>query len=200
MSHTCVTLLKPGKPCSYKAKIGCEFCGIHQHKIKIRTTSTDREVVEPLEEEIESIEPKKLVIKRKKAVRHSGIKTVDEFLMEDPGRSVWSVILEQNRYDKNLLIRALDGEITKKEFKELSSERLKGQWNWGMESFNIRLSKYLCKHSCTYCYIGPMFKRWGRICETPDIEDLMPTDPKLVRKSWTKASSMGRKVIFPIFI
>jgi hypothetical protein len=124
------------------------------------------------------------------------MKTVEELLAEDPERSVWSVILEQNRYDKNLLASVLDGEIPKKEFKERASERLKGQWNWGMASYNIRLSKYLCKHACTYCYIGPMFKRWGRLCETPDIEDLMPTDPKNVRKSWTRSSPSGRKVYF----
>jgi hypothetical protein len=124
------------------------------------------------------------------------MKTVEELLTEDPERSVWSVILEQNRYDKNLLANVLDGEIPKKEFKDRASERLKGQWQWGMASYNIRLSKYLCKHACTYCYIGPMFKRWGRICETPDIEDMMPTDPKNVRKSWSQSSPSGRKLYF----
>lgn len=93
--------------------------------------------------------------------------------------------------------RLVDGEINKSLFKELKSERLQGQWQFGMESYNIRAPKFLCKHACTYCYIGPMFARFGRQCQKVDMEDIMPTDPKLVRHSWTRVTQSGnRKMIF----
>lgn len=108
----------------------------------------------------------------------------------------WSHLLEQNRYDKEVLKKLMNRQIDRKDFKSQLSERMKGQWNWSMESYNIRASKYACKNKCVYCYIGPMFARWGRPCEVLDIEDMMPVDVKKVNHSWTHVQENQRKVIF----
>ena len=114
-------------------------------------------------------------------------------LLADPKRSVRDVILEQNRADKDLLHKLVAGEITRKQFKAQTSERLVGQWQWGFCSHNIRDSKYLCKHGCKYCYIGPMFARFGRNCIQTAMEDLMPVDKSKV----SNVSPYGRLVAMP---
>ena len=108
----------------------------------------------------------------------------------------WEIILEQNWYDKEVLKKLMSHQIDRKDFKGQLSERMKGQWNWSMESYNIRASKYACKNKCVYCYIGPMFARWGRPCEVLDIEEMMPVDVKKVNHSWTRVPEYQRKVIF----
>ena len=132
-------------------------------------------------------------IKKPLLLKKLGIKSVVEMFRKTQNRSVWSIIVEQNRYDKDLLTQLVHGQLTGKNYKSLLSERMQGQWNWGMDSFNIRESHYLCKNACKYCYVGPMFARFGRACETPKIEDLMPVDHKKVNQRWTPSQ---RKVIF----
>jgi DNA repair photolyase len=124
------------------------------------------------------------------------VKTVVQMLSENPSRSVWSVILEQNTHDKNLLGLVVMGQITSKQFKSMTSERLKGQWQFGMASYNIRRSKFACKHKCTYCYVTPLFQRWGNTLTMVDIEDVMPVDCKKVNKSWSPTNNVGRTMYF----
>jgi hypothetical protein len=44
-----------------------------------------------------------------------------------------------------------------------------------------------------------MFKRFGRVCQPVPIEEMMPVDPKAVKKSWTPVHDSGRRqmVFFP---
>lgn len=109
---------------------------------------------------------------------------------------VFDVIIVQNTYDKNLLCKLANGEITKEMYKKQKSERLKGQWQWGTSSYNIRRSDVACKHNCIYCYITPMFERWGKECTKLNIEDLMPTDTQKVNKTWSKVLKNDREMIF----
>jgi DNA repair photolyase len=123
--------------------------------------------------------------------------TIQEILSTDPSRSVWSAVLEQNRHNKQLMMQIMDHQIKKSDFKRLASERNEGQWAWGMTSYNIRDPKYLCKHACPYCYIGPMFKRFGHVCQPVPMEDMMPVNQKTINKSWTPVSDLGqRKMVF----
>ncbi|KAH3743276.1 hypothetical protein Pelo_15330 [Pelomyxa schiedti] len=117
-------------------------------------------------------------------------------LLKDPKRTVRSVILEQNRKDMALLARVVSGELSASDFKSQMSERLAGQWQLGTSSFNIRPDGVACKHVCTYCYVAPMFKRWGRKCVPPGIEELMPVDKKKVQKTWKKVAPENREMIF----
>lgn len=84
-------------------------------------------------------------------------------LLSDGTKSVRDVILQQNAADKQLLMKTVAEHRTTKEFRTACSERLHGQWQWGMCSHNIRHPGYLCKHACAYCYIGPMFKVLARL-------------------------------------
>lgn len=111
-------------------------------------------------------------------------------------RGVFDSILIQNTYDKNLLKEFTKGNITKKEFKDRSSERLRGQWQWGTCSHNIRQADVACKHQCVYCYVTPMFERLGKECKPLAIEDLMPTDIKKVNKRWKHVSDPRREMVF----
>lgn len=127
------------------------------------------------------------------------VDTVSDLLTKSPDRSVWSVLLEQNHHDRELVDRLINGEITKKQYKDMISERLQGQWQFSMKSYNIRDPKFLCKHACSYCYIGPMFARFGRHCQTVEIEDSMPTDAKLINHNWSKVSDQNQRemIFFP---
>lgn len=108
--------------------------------------------------------------------------------------SISKIIRLQNTHDKNLLSQFVDKKITKKEYKEKLSERLKGQWQWGTSSYNIRRSDVACKHACIYCYVAPMFERWGRKCTPVPIENCMPMDMTRVNKKWKK--TVNREMIF----
>lgn len=171
--HKCQFMTKKGKGPQCKRDILLSQTYCYQHQGSQSTT------VEPT-----TVDPK------------VGCQTIQQILAYNPTRSVWSAILEQNQYDKTLLDQLVNDEINKKQFRDLKSQRLQGQWQFGMESYNIRAPKFLCKHACTYCYIGPMFARFGRHCQSVDIEDLMPTDPKLVNHNWTRAGESTRKMIF----
>ena len=119
-------------------------------------------------------------------------------LSEDPNRSVFSVILEQNRRDKELLMRlmTIGRPIKRSEFLQQALERLQCEWQWGMSSYNIRDPAFLCKHGCSYCYVGPLFARFKRQCQRVDIEDPMPVSSKSVTKSWSRVSNPNRQVYF----
>lgn len=121
---------------------------------------------------------------------------VEEILLGSPEKSVWNTVLEQNTYDKELLIRVINGKLTKKYFKEHASERFNGENQFGIKTYNIRLSSVLCKHDCKYCYIGPMFRRWKKQCDVIDMESLMPSDPVKVNKKWRKVKNEKRSVYF----
>lgn len=110
--------------------------------------------------------------------------------------SIANAIKIQNTYDKNLLKKFIDEKITKKEYSEQVSERLKGQWQWGTCSYNIRRSDVACKHKCIYCYVDPMFKRWGRECTPTSIEEPMAMDIKKVNKKWKK-TDIKSMIFFP---
>lgn len=123
--------------------------------------------------------------------------TVRDLLIKSPSRSVWSVIVEQNKNDKILFDKLVNGEITKKQYKSSVSERQKGQWQLTMCSYNIREPNSLCKHACSYCYIGPLFSRFGRHCKTIDIEDDMPSNPTSIAHDWSKVTQQElRKIVF----
>jgi hypothetical protein len=126
-----------------------------------------------------------------------------ESLLADGTRSVRSVILEQNKVAMELLASVVKKELTPREFRALSQDRMQGQWSLGMSSYNIRPSDVACKHACTYCYVQPMLQRWADKSaprhRVPDMEDLMPVDPKKVRKGWrlVKDPSKRKMIFFP---
>lgn len=203
----CLTKNGVGPQCKRDAPTGYRFCHQHQNsefsvtplesqflsktqEYRNNTISEDEQFIQL---ESAGVQPKKKV----KKIPKTGYKTMRELLTEDPSRTVWSAILEQNRYDKFLLDKLVNCEITKTQFKDLKSERLQGQWQFGMKSYNIRASQFLCKHACTYCYIGPMFARFGRKCQPVSMEDIMPMDPKLVSQKWKHVKQSGdRQMIF----
>lgn len=131
----------------------------------------------------------------------SGYSTVPELLEKDPNRSVWSVIVEQNKYDKELLEAVADGKLKiriQKDFFDRSSERMSGQWTFSMTSYNIKPGGVSCKHNCTYCYETPTpgMDRYKRPKAILDIEDVMPVDPAKVRKRQSAVSNVDREVYF----
>lgn len=84
--------------------------------------------------------------------------TVAQILADDPMRSVWSAVMEQNVYDKMLLVKVMDHLLPlriQKDYYSLTSERLQGQWHFGMISHNIKPGNVACKHGCHYCYETP---------------------------------------------
>lgn len=141
---------------------------------------------------------KKIVIKMRPVgqVGPQSPPSKNDLLKMNPDRSLWSIIVEQNTFDKQIVGKCVRREIDPKKFKEYASERSIRQWTWGTASYNIRHPKYLCKNNCTYCYMGPMFKRFGHECTQVDIEDIMPTDPKQVNKRWTKVTDSSRKEMY----
>ncbi|MCK9609182.1 MAG: hypothetical protein M0R33_22330 [Methylomonas sp.] len=183
-THYCRSILtygmREGEKCGVRAKYPVDnptFCGKHYRgNVNPTVCAAPQQVV------------KKETIQR--------IGTVEQLLAENPSRSVWSVIIEQNTYDKILFQKVMNRQIAKKEFKTLASERFLGQWNWSMDSFNIRAPAYLCKHACFYCYIGVMFRRFGRVCKTPSIEEPMPVNQKSIDTVWSKAANSKRKMMF----
>ena len=95
-------------------------------------------------------------------------------------------------------LMAIGRPIKRSEFLQQASERLQGQWQWGMSSYNIRDPAFLCKHGCAYCYVGPMFARFKRQCRRVDIEDLMPVSSKSVAKSVVEGfQSKSASLFFP---
>lgn len=148
--------------------------------------------------------PKKMVIKMKKPLTggYGGCPpTVAQILADNPMRSVWSAVMEQNVYDKMLLVKVMDHLLPlriQKDYYSLTSERLQGQWHFGMISHNIKPGNVACKHGCHYCYETPTpgqdrYKRPMRIVE---IEEMMPTDVKRVNESFPKVANTERKVYF----
>lgn len=109
--------------------------------------------------------------------------------------TIFNNVIRQNLEDKKLLIQLIEGTKTKSEFLNEAS-RFKGQWQLSDSSFNIRRSDVTCKHGCIYCYIKPMFERWGKKCEVIDIEDEMPEDKTRVDKKW-KHVTKGEMIFFP---
>lgn len=179
----CRALTKNGKgpQCHRFAPVGQLYCYQHQKNQRTDTKSVNHNLDQN----------KQLVVPE--------CKTMQQLLSQNPSRSVWSAILELNQYGKMLLDRLVDKQINKKEFNQLRPECLQGQWQFGMVPYNIRAPNFLCKNACTYCYVGPMFARIGRQCQRVDIEDPMPTDPKLVSQSWTRVKDPDKRemIIFP---
>lgn len=117
-------------------------------------------------------------------------------ILADKNRTVRSAIIEQNQADKELLEIAVESKFPPKKYLSMASERSRGEWQCSTASYNIRPSAVACKHACTYCYVAPMFKRWGRECKAPAIEDLMPTDKKKVNAPWKSVIPSQRKMLF----
>lgn len=101
-------------------------------------------------------------------------------------------ILRQNLENNELMIEAVNGEITVEEFKQKANARF-SQWQWASSkcSYNIRNTGFACKHQCTYCYILPMDRRFNRDPTIVDMEDEFPLDKSQVNKAWRKTDKRG---------
>jgi DNA repair photolyase len=139
--------------------------------------------------------------------RHTGcigtmsIGTVSQLLEEHPERSVWSAIMEQNAYDMEILKKVMNREFRiriQRDVFDRTSERLKGQWHFGMISYNIKPGSVACKHACTYCYETPTpgQDRYGRPKSLIPIEDMMPSEMKKVQASFPRVVNSERKMYF----
>lgn len=97
--------------------------------------------------------------------------------------------------DRDLFFQVLDGKISTKQLKEIINLRHNKQWS--SYSYNIGVSKKLCRNDCVYCYMKPMYARFKR--EMDDIEDLFPADADRVKKGWRKikTSEESKVYMFP---
>eukprot|EP00727_Mastigamoeba_balamuthi_P012235 m51a1_g7634 hypothetical protein (303) ;mRNA; r:328933-329841 len=106
--------------------------------------------------------------------------------------------MQQLATDMGVLRRCVGLRLPRAEFLRAASERFAGQWQLSTSSHNIRRGDTACKHACTYCYVAPMFRRWGRpLAPPPDMEDAMPVDAAKVAKRWrSPADARKRQLVF----
>jgi hypothetical protein len=100
------------------------------------------------------------------------LKTVEQYLLENPKSTVWEVIVKQNRCVKRLLNLVDKKTILPAVFRKNAGERYSNNM-WGMKGHNyIDFKQSKCKHDCKYCYVK--FLRGGIF--VPDIEDVQATE------------------------
>lgn len=124
------------------------------------------------------------------------MQTIQNALTNDPKLKVWDIILNHHRTSKQYLNSFIEGHLKPVDFKLTIKNLPYSYWNFGIKTYNIRLSSVLCKNACSYCYVAPMFARWKHKCDNIDIEELMPSDMKKVNKKWRRVEDDMRTMYF----
>lgn len=107
-----------------------------------------------------------------------------------------SSLFERELENRELIYKALNASSKKerKEFEKMYKERA-GTSQWSDMSYNILSTKSACFNDCKYCYVKPMFRRFGiggdrKVTLEPEL------DEKKVEKGWAK-SAKKKTIMFP---